>query len=105
MSFLASPSAVTVPPPMLEVDDSLGALVGARIERLLGELPQGSVEGLHPVVMREVEAALLESVLRHTGGRRERAALILGLHRNSLRQRLRALGLDTKTLQSGGEVS
>ncbi len=88
---------------MLAVDDTLGALVGARIERLLGELPDGSVEGLHPVVMREVERAVLEAVLRHTRGRRESAARILGLHRNSLRQRLRALELDADRFRRGGD--
>ncbi len=79
---------------MAAVDHSLGALVSARIERLLTELGEGQVEGLHPVVMREVERALVETVLRHTGGHRERSALLLGLHRNSLRQRMRVLGLD-----------
>jgi DNA-binding protein Fis len=71
----------------------LGELIRWRVESLLTTLSGEPVEGLHPVVMREVERSLLSTVLAHTQGRREDAARILGIHRNSLRLRLRALGL------------
>lgn len=76
-----------------ETESSLADLLRGRVERLLGE-SAAPVEGLYPVVMREVERALLETVLDHTGGHKESAARILGLHRNSLRARLRSLGLE-----------
>ncbi len=80
------------PPPADE--ESLGALLRRRVERLLGELAGARVEGLYPVIMREVEKSLLETVLAHTQGHKEQAAQVLGLHRNSLRLRLRATGLE-----------
>jgi DNA-binding protein Fis len=79
---------------------SLGEIVRLRVEHLLAQLSAEQVEGLHPVILREVERALLETVLTHTAGHRERAAQILGLHRNSLRLRLEAVGLDADKLRS-----
>ena len=73
---------------------SLAEVLRARVERLLAQLAGTKVEGLYPVVMREVERALLATVLAHTQGRKEDAARILGLHRNSLGLRLRAVGLE-----------
>lgn len=81
---------------------SLGEIVSLRVEQLLAHLSGEQIEGLHPVVLREVERALLQSVLAHTGGHKERAAQILGLHRNSLRLRLAAVGLDDEKLRGGG---
>jgi Fis family transcriptional regulator len=74
-------------------DESLALVLRRRVEALLSQLAGTEVEGLYPVVMREVERSLLETVLAHTGGQREAASRILGLHRNSLRLRLRAVGL------------
>ncbi len=84
---------VAFSPPVDE--ESLGTLVGRRIQRLLVELEGSRVEGLYPVVMRELEKSLLETVLAHTKGEKKRAAQILGLHRNSLRVKLRACGLES----------
>lgn len=89
------PAFPPVPDPSRAHDDeALSLILRRRVERLLTELDGTRVEGLYPVVMREVERSLLETVLDHVGGRREEAARILGLHRNSLRLRLRATGLD-----------
>jgi DNA-binding protein Fis len=82
-----------LPAPSGADEESLAEVLRRRVRRLLAELEGSRVEGLYPVVMREVERSLLETVLAHTSGRREQAAEILGLHRNSLRLRLRALGL------------
>ena len=71
----------------------LGELIRRRVERLLSGLSGHQIEGLHPFILREVERALLSTVLSHTEGRKEEAAKILGLHRNSLRLRLAAVGL------------
>lgn len=71
----------------------LAAFLRERVELLLAHDTDDRLEGLYPVLMREVERTLLETVLAHTGGHRERAARLLGLHRNSLALRLRAVGL------------
>jgi DNA-binding protein Fis len=81
---------------------SLGEIVRLRVEHLLAQLSGEPIEGLHPVILREVERSLLQTVLTHTDGHRERAARILGLHRNSLRLRLVAVGLDEEKLRGHG---
>ncbi len=87
---MTAPDASPAPP-----DDSLAALIRQRVSALLSALSGEAVEGLHPVVMREVERALLGTVLEHAGGHRGEAARLLGLHRNTLRLRLRATGLES----------
>jgi two-component system nitrogen regulation response regulator GlnG len=49
---------------------------------------------LHSQFLAAVEPALLRVVLRHTGGNRAKAAEILGIHRGTLRERLRSYGID-----------
>jgi len=75
-------------------EEGLSELLRRRVLRLLDELGGGAVEGLYTVVMREAEKGLLQAALERAGGRRERAAALLGLHRNSLRRRLRETGLE-----------
>ncbi|MEO1523904.1 MAG: sigma-54 dependent transcriptional regulator [Planctomycetota bacterium] len=55
------------------------------------ENPEGS---LHSEFMASAEAAFLKVVLQHTKGNRGRAAELLGIHRGTLRERLRGYGLD-----------
>jgi Fis family transcriptional regulator len=49
---------------------------------------------LFELVMGEVEAPLLESVLEHTRGNLTRAAAILGINRGTLRKKLKQHRLD-----------
>ncbi len=49
---------------------------------------------LFELVMSEVEAPLLESVMAHTRGNVTRAATILGINRGTLRKKLRQYNLD-----------
>ena len=73
---------------------ALGEFLRSRLEELLRTVPSDRLEGLHPAILRDVERTLLETVLAHVDGRRQDAARILGLHRNTLRLRLRAVGLE-----------
>lgn len=73
---------------------SLESYLRDRVEELLRTVPAERLEGLYPAIMRDVERTLLETVLAHVDGCRQDAARILGLHRNTLRQRLRVNGLD-----------
>jgi Fis family transcriptional regulator len=72
----------------------LGDLVRRRVETILTRLSGSKVEGLYPVLMREVERSIVATVLVKTDGRREEAAKLLGMHRNTLRLRITALGLE-----------
>lgn len=49
---------------------------------------------LHAVVMREVEVPLFVEVLGHCDGNQSRAAEMLGIHRATLRKKLREYGID-----------
>ena len=49
---------------------------------------------LYRLVMNEVEAPLLESVMKHTGGNQTLAASLLGISRSTLRKKLSQYDLD-----------
>ncbi len=49
--------------------------------------------GLYGLVLQEVERPLLRIVLAECRGNQLKAAALLGLNRNTLRKKLRALGL------------
>jgi DNA-binding NtrC family response regulator len=49
---------------------------------------------LYRFVLSSVEKPLIESVLRRTGGNQVAAARLLGINRNTLRARIRRLGVE-----------
>jgi Fis family transcriptional regulator len=48
---------------------------------------------LYELVLREVEAPLMEAVLKHTDGNQSEAATMLGLNRGTLRKKMKQYGL------------
>ena len=52
------------------------------------------VHGLYQLIMAEVEAPLLQSVMEHTRGNQTRAASTLGISRSTLRKKLTHYGLE-----------
>ncbi len=75
-------------------EQSMEQLIRARLGALLDRLGQQPIGGLHALVMQQVERGLLRLVLERCHGHRGRAADQLGLHRNTLRQKLADLGLE-----------
>jgi Fis family transcriptional regulator, factor for inversion stimulation protein len=51
------------------------------------------VTDLYELVLSEVEAPLLEAVLRHTNSNQSRASTLLGLNRGTLRKKMKQYGL------------
>ncbi|WP_110687064.1 DNA-binding transcriptional regulator Fis [Salinicola aestuarinus] len=63
------------------------------MERYFAHLEGESVTHLYPMVLAEVEAPLLEVVMRHVEGNQTRAAELLGLNRGTLRKKLKQYDL------------
>ncbi len=71
----------------------LAEIVRRRIGSLLDRLGPHRAADLYRRVMREVERVLIEEALTRSKGTRQGAAQILGIHRNTLRLRMKALGI------------
>ena len=63
--------------------------LAAYFDRLDGEQPKD----LYAMVLAEVEAPLLEFVLRHAHGNQSHAAAMLGINRGTLRKKLKQYDL------------
>ena len=73
--------------------EPLAQIVRRRIKALLDRLGSHRAPDLYRRVIREVERALIEEALQRSRGSQTRAAEILGIHRNTLRARIKALGI------------
>jgi two-component system nitrogen regulation response regulator GlnG len=71
----------------------LEELVSRRLGPFVAKFCEGPTGDLHKLVTAQVERALFRLVLERTRGNQLRAAEILGLNRNTLRTKLRQLGI------------
>jgi len=71
---------------------TLSAAVEARLDKFFemhaGDCPES---GLYDRVMAEVEKALIKKTLDHVDGVQVKASKILGINRNTLRKKIKAL--------------
>lgn len=73
---------------------ALGECVTRTVRRYLTDIGDTACdEGLHALVLREVEIPLLREVLAFHEGNQSRAAAALGINRATLRKKLAAHGL------------
>ena len=63
------------------------------LRRYFNHMGEEPVTDLHRLVISEVEIPLLEAVMRHTGNNQSKASIMLGLHRGTLRTKLKNYGL------------
>jgi Fis family transcriptional regulator len=68
--------------------------VATSIRRYLGDLNGSGTENLYEIALRELEIPLFVEVLKHCEGNQSRAAAMLGIHRATLRKKLREYGLE-----------
>ena len=67
--------------------------VATSIRRYLGDLNGCDTENPYEIALRELEIPLFAEVLEHCDGNQSRAATMLGIHRATLRKKLREYGL------------
>lgn len=67
--------------------------VSIAVRRYLGDLNGCDAQNLYEVTLRELEIPLFAEVLRHCDGNQSRAAAMLGIHRATLRKKLKDYGL------------
>jgi Fis family transcriptional regulator len=73
---------------------ALGECVTRTVRRYLADIGDTPcAEGLHALVLREVEVPLLREVLAFHDGNQSRAAAALGINRATLHKKLALLGL------------
>ncbi len=64
------------------------------LEHYLTQLDGHAPGGMYQLVISEVEAPLLETVLRYTRSNQSRAAELLGINRGTLRKKLKQYGIE-----------
>lgn len=72
---------------------SLRREVERSLEVYFEQLGNDSMTGLYDLVLSEVEAPLLEAVMRHTSSNQSKASIMLGMNRGTLRKKLKQYGL------------
>lgn len=73
---------------------ALRECVSRAVRRYLADVDSQPSEGLHALVIGEVEAPLLREVLDWYGGNQSRAAAALGINRATLRKKLQQYGIN-----------
>jgi two-component system nitrogen regulation response regulator GlnG len=74
-------------------------------ERFINERIHAGSQTLYGETLAQMERQLITQVLGHTGGNQLQAASILGITRNSLRNKIRSLGIVIERFVSIGEKS
>ena len=74
-------------------ENTLRAEVQRSLSRYFENIENETVTGLHHMVIAEVEAPLIESVMRYCGNNQSKASIMLGLNRGTLRTKLKLYGL------------
>lgn len=67
--------------------------VANSVRRYLRDLDGSDAQDLYNIALRELEIPLFAEVLNHCDGNQSRAATMLGIHRATLRKKLRDYGL------------
>lgn len=67
--------------------------ISAALDNYFDQLDGQMVTDVYQMVLSEVEAPLLRSVMRYTRNNQTKASLVLGLNRGTLRKKLKQHGL------------
>ena len=69
--------------------------VANSVRRYIGDLNGSGTDNLYEIALRELEIPLFAEVLEHCDGNQSRAAAMLGIHRATLRKKLKEYGLSS----------
>jgi two-component system, NtrC family, nitrogen regulation response regulator GlnG len=75
-----------------DVSPTLDRMIEKWTQSQLDAAADAPIEDLHERLLAAVEPAALKVVLQHTGGNRAAAAQLLGIHRGTLRERIKRYG-------------
>jgi Fis family transcriptional regulator len=89
----ATPTAPTANQPQAVQAQSLRGCVEQAVDNYFKHLDGQDVSNVYEMVLAEVEAPMLEIVLKYTRHNQTRAAQVLGLNRGTLRKKLKQYGL------------
>jgi Fis family transcriptional regulator len=89
----ATSTAPTANQPQAVQAQSLRGCVEQAVDNYFKHLDGQDVSNVYEMVLAEVEAPMLEIVLKYTRHNQTRAAQVLGLNRGTLRKKLKQYGL------------
>lgn len=92
-TFFADATATTTQPTQAVQAQSLRGCVEQAVDNYFKHLDGQDVSNVYEMVLAEVEAPMLEIVLKYTRHNQTRAAQVLGLNRGTLRKKLKQYGL------------
>jgi len=76
---------------------SIGKFVETRLKGFMRNIKRFESFNLYQMVIPEVERALILMVMQETQGNQVKAAKLLGINRNTLRSKIRKLGIKTNS--------
>lgn len=92
--FAVTGPLVADSPANMAQQQSLRSCTERALKNYFTQLGDTLPTNLYELVLAEVEAPLLEVVLRQTKGNQTKAAILLGLSRGTLRKKLKQYNLD-----------
>ncbi|HVW64923.1 MAG TPA: helix-turn-helix domain-containing protein [Nitrosospira sp.] len=70
-------------------ENEIARCVRNAVEEYFNDLDGEKPHAIHEMVMRSVEKPLIEMLMRQAGGNQTRAAELLGINRNTLRNKIK----------------
>lgn len=74
-------------------NETLANSVELAVKKYLTTMEGQKITDLYELVLSEIEAPLLKCVMEYTNNNQSRTALVLGLNRGTLRQKLKKFGM------------